>query len=134
MRAVRATVVIFAAAAAFSASPAALAQERTCPPEETGFVEYRIVGNVGDPVPAPGTEPIWDALVEVLASEGLTVEDLATLFGFDSVQELYEFVLTTWLRLDKNGDRRLCIQEFPSQGGQPVYFANFIDNNARVPD
>ena len=44
---------------------------------------------------------------------------------------LYNLALGGWLHWDKNGDRNVCVKEFPQQSqGKAAYFFNFIDNNA----
>jgi hypothetical protein len=106
----------------------------TCPPEATGFQVYRVVGSIGDPAPAPGTDPLWDLLASSAAEEELTLQDLVTLSGSVDLAGLYAFVVGGWLRWDRNGDRMVCVQRFPSnQQGKPAFFWNLIDNNAQVP-
>jgi hypothetical protein len=100
-----------------------------CPPEASGFVRYPIVGSIGDPAPITGAEPLWDILVDGATAEGLTVAELAASIGLD-VDGLYNFVLGGWLRIDKNGDRNVCVRPFPEQGSKPAFIFNFIDNNA----
>lgn len=106
----------------------------TCPPGVTGFQAYPVVGSIGDPAPAPGVDPLWDLLASSAAEEGLTLQDLVALSGTGTLDGLYAFVLSGWLRWDRNGDQTVCVQRFPSnQQGKPAFFWNFIDNNAQVP-
>jgi hypothetical protein len=47
---------------------------------------------------------------------------------------LYALVVSGWLGWDRNGDRMICVQRFPSgQQGKPAFFWNVIDNNAQLP-
>jgi hypothetical protein len=114
------------------ASPAAGSAGLACPADPSGRVMYPIHGTLGDPAPAPGAEPLWDIALAGAEEEGLTVEELAESFGLD-VNGLYTFALGGWLESDKNGDRNVCVKEFPPQNqGQPAYFFNFKDNNTNV--
>jgi hypothetical protein len=106
----------------------------TCPPAVSGFTAYPVAGSVGDPAPDPGEDPLWDLLAASAAEEGLTLQDLVALSGSGSLDGLYAFVVGGWLGLDRNGDRMICVQRFPShQQGVPAFIWNGIDNNAQVP-
>ena len=116
------------------ALPAAAADG--CPAARSGFT-YGAVDwewQLGDGVPAPGEDLLWDVTVVAGGvAEGLTLEDLAAIFGVATVEELYEGVLAGWRQLDKNMDGGICFRPFPSQGqGFPAYFANFVDTNAKT--
>ena len=116
------------------ALPAAAADG--CPAAPSGFT-YGAVDwewQLGDGVPAPGEDLLWDVTVVAGGvAEGLTLEDLAAIFGVATVEELYEGVLAGWRQLDKNMDGGICFRPFPSQGqGFPAYFANFVDTNAQT--
>jgi hypothetical protein len=114
------------------ASPAAGSVGRTCPADQSGSVMYPIHGSLGDPAPTPGAEPLWDILVAGTEQEGITVEELADSLGLD-VNGLYNLALGGWVESDKNGDRNVCVKEFPQQNqGWPAYFFHFHDNNASV--
>ena len=107
-----------------------------CPAGPSGFT-YGAVDRdweLGDGVPAPGEDLLWDVTVVAGgAAEGLTLEDLAALFGVGTVEELYDGVLAGWRQLDRNTNGGICFRPFPSQGqGFPAYFSNFIDNNAQA--
>jgi hypothetical protein len=106
-----------------------------CPAAASGF-QYGAVDwewELGDPLPAPGDDLLWDVGVAGGAAEGLSVEDLAAIFGVATVDELYEGVLAGWRQLDKNMDGGVCFRPFPDQGqGFPAYFSNFVDTNART--
>jgi hypothetical protein len=118
------------------AGPAASDEERGCPPEASGFVLYPINDPdwmIGDPLPAPGEEPIWDITVAGTLEVFPSLEEAAEAFGFASVDELYEFALAGWLSVDTNADSSVCIQDFPVTPGLPPYVFNFVDNHTRVP-
>jgi hypothetical protein len=106
-----------------------------CPASASGFragaVDWE--WEAGDPVPAPGEDLLWDVtVVEGLAIEGLSVEDLAEIFGVASMEELYGLVLDGWRGLDKNGDGAVCFKSMPTHdNGLPAYFSNFVDTNSR---
>jgi hypothetical protein len=107
-----------------------------CPPGATGFVRYPIVGEIGDPAPARGEEPLWDMAEDGVLAEGFSsLEEFIEFFGFESVDDLYTFALAGWLEVDKNGDRLVCVREFPpQQNGSPAYYFLFRDNVAQVPN
>ena len=111
--AILATVGTFAALSAPTASA-----EQACPVHASGWQLYPIVGDIGDPAPAPGEEPLWDTFVAAVAAEGLTVESLAEQLGFADVDELYSFVLVEFVSVDANANRHVCVKPFPepSQG------------------
>lgn len=114
-------------------SVATVAADTTCPKSESQFTAYSVNGSLGDPAPAPGEEPLWDAFLAAVESEGLTVEEVAEEAGVASVDELYNLALEGWFGWDKNENRIVCVKPFPPhQNGQPAYFANFIDDNARA--
>ena len=106
-----------------------------CPASASGFR----VGPVdwewepGDPVPQPGTDLLWDVTVVAgAAAEGLTIGQLASLFGAGSVEGLYALVLDGWRGLDRNGDGVVCFKPFPAHSnGLPAYFSNFVEGNSR---
>ena len=115
-----------AVAPAFAAPPA-----KTC--SQGGFQAYalNLTWQHGDPVPGPGDE-WWALTLTGIAAEGLTPEAAATLFGFDTVDALYEAVLLGIRGLDKNGDGAVCAKPFPEHAnGQPAYIFNAVDGNAR---
>jgi hypothetical protein len=92
------------------------------------------VGSVGDPAPDAGDDPLWDLLASSAAEEGLTLQDLVELSGSGTLDGLYAFVVGGWLGVDRNGDRMVCVQRFPSnQQGHPAFIWNLIDNDAQVP-
>ena len=95
---------------------------------------YPINGEVGDPAPAPGVEPLWDVTVVAPFIEvfGSLQEGIDTL-GFADADDLYSFVIGGWLRFDHNGDSKVCVQDFPNTNGLPAFIWNFTDNNAKVP-
>jgi len=131
----RSILVLLAVSLMFVALPAhAAPTPGGCPPAASGFVLYSINGEVGDPAPAPGVEPLWDVTVvapfiEVFGSLQAGIETL----GFADADELYSFVIGGWLRFDHNGDSKVCVQDFPNTNGLPAFIWNFIDNNAKVP-
>lgn len=105
---------------------------RTCPAEESGFVRYEIHGQIGNPAPDPGDEPLWDRFaIDAVTAFG-SLEALIEAFGFESEADLYAFLLGGWYGWDKNGDDHICIQDFPDTPGTPAYIWNGIDNSARV--
>jgi hypothetical protein len=88
-----------------------------CPPEVSDFVLYPINGEVGDPAPAPGAEPLWEStvvapFVELFGSLEAGLDAL----GFANADELYSVVLGGWLSWDKNGDSQVCTQDMPDTG------------------
>jgi hypothetical protein len=130
----RLVVVAMLGAIVFPSAGVASAAPGTCPPGASGFLAYPVVGSVGDPAPAPGVDPLWDLLASSAAEEGLTLQDLVVLSGSGTLDGLYAFVLGGWLGVDKNADRMICVQRFPShQQGHPAFIWNAIDNNAQVP-
>ena len=135
MRGVRGLLVIATLGAiVFPFGGLASAASGACPPTGSGFVAYPVVGSAGEPAPDPGDDPLWDLLASSAAEEGLTLQDLVVLSGSGTLDGLYALVVGGWLRWDRNGDRTICIQRFPShQQGTPAFIWNAIDNNAQVP-
>jgi hypothetical protein len=131
----RSILVLLVVSSMFVALPAhAASTPGGCPPEASGFVLYPINGEVGDPAPAPGVEPLWDVTVvapfiEVFGSLQAGIDAL----GFADADDLYAFVIGGWLRFDHNGDSKVCVQDFPNTNGLPAYIWNFVDNNAKAP-
>jgi hypothetical protein len=91
--------------------------------------------SVGCPMPAGwvqvDAEGWWDATVEGTLEEGLTLEEAADLFGFDSVAALKEDTIAGALSFDRNGNGLICKKEMPP--ALPAYFFNLIDDQASVP-
>jgi hypothetical protein len=136
LRSVRGLLVVIAilATIVIPLGGMASAAPGSCPPEASGFLAYPVVGSVGDPAPAPDTDPLWDLLASSAAEEGLTLQHLVELSGSGSLDGLYAFVVSGWLGWDRNGDGMICVQRFPSdQQGKPAFFWNVIDNNAQLP-
>jgi hypothetical protein len=130
----RLVVVATMGAIVLPSAGVASAAPGTCPPEASGFSAYPVVGSVGDPAPDAGDDPLWDLLASSAAEEGLTLQDLVELSGSGTLDGLYAFVVGGWLGWDRNGDRMICVQRFPShQRGTPAFIWNVIDNNAQVP-
>lgn len=125
-----ATVLVVTAAGAAAAAPSA----KGCPNAASGFasIELNFTWTPGQPIPAPGEDAWWDLTVAGLAAEGLTPASAATLFGFASALELYEFVVLGIRGLDRNGDHAICWKNFPEHdNGTPAFIFNAVDNNAR---
>jgi hypothetical protein len=131
----RSILVLLVVSSMFVALPShAASAPGGCPPAASGFVLYPINGEVGDPAPAPGVEPLWDVTVvapfiEVFGSLQAGIDAL----GFADADDLYAFVIGGWLRFDHNGDSKVCVQDFPNTNGLPAFIWNFVDNNAKVP-
>ena len=103
-----------------------------CPAAASGFQAGAVnwEWEVGDPIPTG--DLLWEVtVVQGAAEEGLTVEQLAQLFGLATSQELYGLVLEGWRGLDRNMDGAICFKEPPlHQNGLPAYLSNFVDTNA----
>jgi hypothetical protein len=82
--------------------------DKACPADPSGFVEASL-RPLGSPVPGPGEDLLWDLRVAGFAAEGLTLDDAAALFGFDSVQELYDYSITTGQQTDNDGNGEICV-------------------------
>ncbi len=115
-----------------SAVPAAAAEG--CPASASGFRpgSANATWESGDPIPSG--DVLWVVtVVQGAAAVGMTVEELAAAFGFASAEDLYGFALEGWRSLDKNGDGLICFKSFPEhQNGQPAFFSNFVDSNAKA--
>ena len=83
----------------------------------------------GQGAPAPGVDEWWDMTLEGIAAEGLTVLQVAELFGLDSVDAFYEFVLAGILPVDENGNGIVCAKGWPpQQNGFPLYYFHVGDD------
>ena len=127
-----ALAIVFAVAAAGTALAAPPA--KGCPNGASGFqsIELNFSWTVGQPIPGPGGDLWWDLTIVGFTAEGLTPDTAATLFGFATAEELYEFVVLGIRGVDKNGDHAICWKAFPEHdNGTPAYIINVVDNNAR---
>jgi hypothetical protein len=107
--------------------------DKLCPQSDFQPIALDTSWQPGDGVPDPGVDAWWDLTVAGFAAAGLTPADAAALYGFDSVEALYASVNGGILGVDKNGDGLVCWKGHPDQqNGQPPYFFNAIDNNARL--
>ena len=110
------------------------AATRTCPASPSGWLPFEILGAPGDPAPSPGDDPIWDHTEDLAAIEGLTMQDLAAVFGLPDEDALYANLLGFMIGADHNSDGTICIKGFPLQQDRyPAYIFGGQDNNARVP-
>jgi hypothetical protein len=127
-------MMVVVAAPVVLASTASARPTGTCPPEVSGFTLYEFQGEPGDPVPAPGEEPLWDLEVAGAFEEGFTsIEEWAAASGRTG-QDLYAALIEFLLVIDMNADRAVCVQRFPTQQeGIPAWLFNTIDNQAQVP-
>lgn len=108
-------------------------RDKACPAAPSGFVEAS-VRPLGSAVPAAGEDLLWDLRVAGFAAEGLTVEEGAALFGFATVQELYDFSLASFHRDDKDGNGELCVNLNNYAPGLPAYAILRIDDRAATPN
>ena len=129
----RIIVVALTTTIAVSSTGTIAAADTACPVAASGWRLYPIVGTIGDPVPAPGEEPLWDVFVDAVGSEGLTVEELAESLGFEDADALYAFVLSEVLGVDANENRQVCVRPFPDENqAYPAWVHNFIDDRVRA--
>jgi hypothetical protein len=105
----------------------------TCPPEVSGFTLYEFHGDPGDPLPAPGEEPIWDLEVSGAFEEGFTSIEEWAASSDRTAEEVYAALVEFLLLVDMNLDRSVCIQHHPpQQEGLEAWLFNTIDNQAQV--
>ena len=127
------TIVVGSIAVVAVVATASIASaDQACPVAASGWL-YPIVGQIGDPAPEPGQEPLWATFVAAVADEGFTVEELAASLGFDGVDALYSFVLAEVLSIDLNANRQVCVRPFPETNqAYPGWVHNFIDDRVRT--
>ena len=132
----RRRIPIFAATLLLLVAVVPAAAADGCPAAASGFRAGAVDWDweLGDPVPMPGEDLLWDVTVVAGGeAEELTLQELAEVFGVDTIAELYEGVLEGWRGLDKNMDGAICFKAFSENGkGFPAYFSNFVDTNARA--
>ena len=92
--------------------------------------------NVGwvpsDGIPAPGEDAWWDLTVDRLAAAGLTVLDVAGLYGLSTELGFYEFVNTGILAVDVNGNGSICYKPSnPRQNGRDLFVFLVSDDKVR---
>jgi len=92
--------------------------------------------NVGwvpaDGVPAPGEDAWWDLTVDGIAAEGMTILEVAALYGESTELGFYEVVNTGIVSVDVNGNGSICVK--PSnerQNGRPLYVFLVSDDKVR---
>lgn len=131
-----AKLLILACVLSMLSAPVALAgSSKGCPAAASGWMPGAVdwTWEPGDGVPDPGEDLLWDIAAAGVAAEGLTLEDVAGLFGFATVEEFYGFALEGWRGLDKDGDGEICFKPTaPTQNAWPAYFFKFIDNQAKT--
>ena len=66
------TLLVACVTSLTSASVASAAPSGGCPPRVSGFSLYEFHGEPGDPVPAPGEDPLWDLEVAGALEEGFS--------------------------------------------------------------
>lgn len=112
-----------------------VASARTCPPSSSGWHTFEILGEPGDPAPARGEDPVWDFTEDLAAIEGLTLAELAGVFGLPGENALYADLLGFMIAVDYNSDGTICIKGYPlEQDHYPAYIFGGLDNKAKVPD
>jgi hypothetical protein len=128
----RTAILLSVVVIALTVSAPVASADTSCPAGPSDWLLYPIVGELGDPAPAPGVDPLWDIFVAAVADEGLTVEELADMLGFADVDALYSFVVSELLSVDLNENRQLCVKPFPEPSGHPAWVHNFIDDRVRA--
>jgi hypothetical protein len=94
---------------------------RGCPPAASGF----------EPVDA---EQLWDRTVAGFTAEGLTLEEAAAMFGFESVEAMQEaFTAGAFGKFDGNANGVICLKDLPHTPGIPAYVFNGADDTANAP-
>lgn len=129
------TLILACAVSLLAGSVAVAGSSKGCPAVSSGWMPGGVdwTWELGDGVPAPGEDLLWDVAAAGVAAEGLTLEDIAEGFGFASVEEFYAFALEGWRGLDKDGDGEICFKpQAPTQNAWPAYFFKFIDNQAQT--
>jgi len=116
-----------------STAPAAAAPpSKSCPPGSSGYVAVPVdwAWKFGDGLPAADADPAWDLALTGFAAEGLTAEEVAALFGFGSVEELYGFALDDRRAIDRDANGWVCLKDLPDTPGIPAFIFQFIDDRA----
>jgi hypothetical protein len=105
-----------------------------CPAEASGFRAGAVnqEWELGDPIPSG--DVLWEEIVVAGAiAEGLTLEEIAALFGVTTAEELYGLWLEFLQSIDVNLDGVVCFKPFPAhQNGHPLWLASVVDSNAKT--
>lgn len=117
-----------------SAAPAVAAPLKSCPVDASGYVAVPVdwTWQAGDGLPAAGDDPAWDLALAGFAAEGLTADEVAALFGFGSVEQLYGFALDDRRAIDRDANGRVCLKDLPDTPGIPAFIFQFVDDRARA--
>jgi len=136
MRRPLARLVLLAAVGALiaAAAPAALAvpPAKGCPASASSYIAVPVdrAWRPGDGLPDEGDDPAWDLAVAGFAEEGLTADEVAALFGFESVEELYGFALDDRRAIDRDANGWVCLKDLPNTPGIPAFIFQFVDDRA----
>jgi hypothetical protein len=124
------SVLLVSAAPAVAAPPS-----KSCPPGASGYVAVPVdwAWQSGDGLPAAGDDPAWDFALAGFVAEGLTAEEVAALFGFGSVEELYGFALDDRRAIDRDANGWVCLKDLPDTPGIPAFIFQFVDDRAAAP-
>ncbi|HEU0237114.1 MAG TPA: hypothetical protein VFR14_11805 [Candidatus Limnocylindrales bacterium] len=118
-----------------SAAPAVAAPpSKSCPVDASGYVAVPVdwAWRAGDGLPAAGDDPAWDLARAGFAAEGWTADQVAALFGFGSVEELYGFALDDRRAIDRDANGWVCLKDLPDTPGIPAFIFQFVDDRARA--
>jgi hypothetical protein len=136
MRRPHARLVLIAAVGALivAAAPAAVAAPpaKGCPPSASGYAAVPVdwAWRPGDGLPPAGDDAAWDLALAGFAEEGLTADEVAGLFGFGSVEELYGFALDDRRAIDRDANGWVCLKDLPDTPGIPAFIFQFVDDRA----
>ena len=115
-----------------AASPVAAKPDKGCPADASDWIRAAVdlEWELGDGVPGPGEDHLWDVTAAGTIAEGFSLQQFATLLGLNTVEELYGFALEGWRDIDHNGSGAICIKDGWNPPGQPEYIINLVDDNA----
>ena len=132
MRRLVASLAALAFLVGSTASVAAAPPPKSCPPGASGYVAVPVdwAWKFGDGLPPAGDDPAWDRALAGFAAEGLTAEEVAALFGFASVEELYGFALDDRRAIDRDANGWVCLKDLPDTPGIPTFIFQFVDDRA----
>lgn len=131
----RRTLLVATAAASLvlSVSGTAVADmpSGTCPGDHWETMLFPLDWEPGDPMDPTGQNILFHNVVDGFPVEFGSLEAGVAAFGYSTLEELYaEVLLPGWMEFDRNTDGILCVKQFPSQGNQPEYVANAVDNTS----